>query len=183
MKIFIPKLKKYVLIIATILLSFDISAQTPFSDYKMEFQYRNTNNVLIDTVVSRFAFKKWSNSATYPDYVKWKNQPFAVLHSALNGVGLFTDSLTTFAQGQEIGFAFIKIQDTQHFSIDYVETNAGSFINDDVSPNVNIELTPLGLKLRANVAIPPNTELTVSYQALIDLFQGDPEVVQAIKYW
>jgi hypothetical protein len=165
------------------LCSFELLAQSTLPNYRMEFEFWDSQGALRDTMMSRIKFKKWSESPSYPSYVKWKDLPFAVNHSSIDGVGLFCDSTHSFSANQVIGFAFIKKKATGHFSVDYLETNAGSFINNSDTPNAQVELSEQGVVIRAISAITPLSEITVSYQALIDLFQGDPEVVQAVKYW
>jgi len=132
---------------------------------------------------SRLKFNLWSKSAAYPDYVKWKNQPFAVNPSSISGVGLFTDSTHSFSSGQTIGFAFFKVSASGNFELDYVESNIGSFVNNSDNPNMEIESTSQGLVLKAKQYIGPNTELTASYPSLINLFPNDPSVERTIKYW
>jgi hypothetical protein len=152
-------------------------------NYKMLFQYRNGSGQLRDTMVPRIKYKVWSRASTYPSYVKWKNQHFAVLRSSIDAVGLFTDSTSSFSTGQEIGYAFFKIGSSGHFDLDYLETNLGSFINDSDNPNIEVVKTSTGIVIKAKQNIVPNTELVANYQDLINLFPNDESVNRAIKYW
>lgn len=163
----------------------DLRAQGPnLPSYKMIFQFRNGGGVLKDTVMSsRLKFSLWGKSSDYPDYVKWKNQPFAVLQSNINGVGLFTDSTHSFSTGQTIGYAFFKVGASGTFELDYIESNIGSFVNNSDNPNMEVVSTSQGLILKAKQHIGPNTELTASYQSLINMFPNDPSVERTIKYW
>jgi hypothetical protein len=149
----------------------------------MKFQIGNGSGGVKDTMLSRFGYKLWSKSPGYPAYVKWENLPFAVLRSPLSGVGLFTDTTSSFTTGQVIGYSFFKINSSGKFNIDYLETNIGSFINNSGAPNMNVVQTSTGLQLVANQNIPPGTELTVSYQAIINMFPNDVSVKQEIQYW
>jgi len=162
----------------------EVRAQGSLPSYKMLFQFRNSNGVLRDTIMaSRLKFSLWSKSTDYPAYVKWKNQPFAVNPSSINGVGLFTDSTSSFSTGQTIGYAFFKVGASGSFELDYIESNIGSFVNNDDNPNTEIISTSKGLVLKAKQNIGPNTELTASYQSLINMFPNDPSVERTIKYW
>jgi hypothetical protein len=153
------------------------------TSYPMKFQFRNTNGVLRDTLMPRMRFRIWRQSNSFPTYVKWKGFPFSICNSPIDGLGLFSDSLSSFAQGSEIGFAFIKINNTGHFELDYQETNIGSFINDSQEPNMEVVLTSMGIIMKAKVNISPNTELTLNYREIIVLFPEDAGVVRSIKYW
>ena len=183
MKLFTTSVSSLILVVFSLFHVHEIKAQNAIPNYRMVFEFWDSQGVLRDTMMSRIKFKKWSESPNYPTYVKWKDLPFAVNHSSIDGVGLFCDSTHSFSANQVIGFAFIKKKDTGHFSVDYLETNAGSFINNSDTPNAQVELSEQGVVIRAISAITPLSEITVSYQELIDLFQGDPEVVQAVKYW
>lgn len=152
-------------------------------NYEMRFRFVDPSGVWRDTMLSRMSYKYWSKSASYPSYVKWKNQPFAVLHSALDGEGLFTDSVSSFTSGQVIGFAFYKIGSSGRFDFDYLESNIGSFINDASNPNMDVVLTSQGILLKANQNISPGTELTASYEAIMNLFPNDQTVQRVIQYW
>jgi hypothetical protein len=151
--------------------------------YRMSFQYRNQSGLLKDTMISRMLYHSWSESSNYPTYVKWKKLPFAIVKSPINGVGLFTDSSTTFNAGDIIGYAFYKVAHAGSFETDYLESNIGSFVNDSSSPNIDIVLTSDGIIMKAKQKILPNTELTGSYQQLINLFPGDASAEKLIKYW
>ena len=152
-------------------------------NYPLKFRYTNTAGIQKDTILTRLAYKFWCKSTAYPSYVKWKNQPFAVLRSPINGVGLFTDSASSFNTGDTIGIAFYKIAGTGKFDIDFFQSNLGSFVNDADTPNTQVVSTPQGLLLQATQSIGPVTELTVSYQSILNLFPNDPSVVRAIQYW
>jgi len=157
---------------------------SPRPDYAMKFQFRNDNGSLRDTAMfSRFKFGVWSKSAEYPTYVKWKNQPFAVNRSPIHGVGLFTDLVSVFSQGQTIGYIFYKVGSSGSFDLDYMQTNLGSFVNNSAQPNTEIVSTPQGLLLKAKESISSNTEITASYQELLNLFPNDESAVRTIKYW
>jgi len=164
------------------LIALNLSAQV-IPKYEMRFQYRDSIGLMKDTIMSRAKYLLWSKSEAYPSFVKWKSLPFAVLRSSISGVGLFTDSSSSFSLGQQIGFAFVKRSTSGRFNFDYIETNFGSFINDSETPNMDVELTDNGVVFKSNQSIPPHTELTVSYRAIIDLFPDDETAEQSIKYW
>lgn len=169
----------------TFIFSVELKAQNAkLPDYPMKFQFRNSHGDLRDTsMFSRLKFTAWSKSSAYPAYVKWKNQPFAVNLSSINGVGLFTDSSSSFSTGQTIGYAFYKVGSSGRFDLDYLESNIGSFINNADEANMEAIKTDKGIVLKAKQNIASNTELTVSYQSIINLFPNDPSASQAIKYW
>jgi hypothetical protein len=123
------------------------------------------------------------HSGHFPSYLKWLNSPFAIRHSPLNGYGLFTDSVSSFSSGQVVGYAFFKLNTTGHFDLDYREANIGLYINDSDNPNVTLTKVAGGIQMTANTNIGPNTEITSSYQNLINLFPGDQDVVRVIQYW
>ncbi|MDX2003300.1 MAG: SET domain-containing protein [Chitinophagales bacterium] len=157
--------------------------QNPIPKYELNFSYTDAGNVTRDTMLTRFGYKLWSGGTNYPGYTDWLNYPFAVANSIIAGVGLFTDSSSSFTSGQSVGYAFYKTGSTGKFSFDYVETNLGSFINDSQTPNLDILVTSDGIVLRANQAIGPNTELTANYRALIALFPQDASLKALVRYW
>lgn len=136
-----------------------------------------------DTLLSREQIHFWGQTPQFPAYLKWNNCPFAICPSQIDGVGLFTDSLSSFTVGQDVSWAFIKVAATGSFMEDYYESNPGMFINDSQQPNVEIISTPQGLLMRALTAIGPNTEIVARYQDIINLFPGDNTVKFLIKYW
>jgi len=115
----------------------------------------------------------WNNDGTFPASLKWKNAPFYLKRDASGAIGLFTDSTNSFNSGQDIGFAFIKISSSGYFMDDYFESNIGLMINNSESPNVTIVSGSQGLMMQANTYIAPNTEITVKYQDILDLFPND----------
>lgn len=171
-------MKKTVLSLFLILFfSVDIFAQQP-DNPAWVFYYQNN-----DTLLSREQLHYWGQSGQFPTYLEWNNCPFAICPSPIDGVGLYTDSTSSFAAGQDVGWAFIKVAATGIFMDDYYETNIGMFVNDSQSPNVEIVTSPQGLMMRAITAIGPNTEIISRYQDIIDLFPGDNTVKFLIKYW
>jgi hypothetical protein len=163
---------------------FTVKAQTTsLPKYKMLFQFVDSRGHVKDTAISRTKYVYWSKSSAYPAYVKWVNLPFAILKSNLSGIGLFTDSVTSYAAGQIIGYAFFKVGSYGSFDLDYHESAVGSFVNDASAPNMNVVLTPQGIILTANQNIGPNTELTASYDAVINMFPNDQSVKRSIQYW
>ncbi|MFH0866470.1 MAG: SET domain-containing protein [Bacteroidota bacterium] len=147
-------------------------------NYTMKFRYQNK-----DTLLSREKIHFWSKSGQFPAYIDWENAPFAIQPSAINGVGLFTDSSGSYTAGLDIGWAFIKVAGTGVFIDDYYESNIGMFVNDSQTPNAEIINTTQGLMMRAITTIGPNTEITASYQQILDLFPNDDTVKFLIKYW
>jgi hypothetical protein len=172
----------FVIFLSTVLFSIGQAQTANRPNYPLKFRFTNSTGVH-DTILTRQAFKYFSKSASYPAYVGWVGQPYAVLRSPLSGVGLFTDSSSSYVLGDTVGWAYYKIANTARFDFNYFATNLGSFINDAGSPNLQVISTPKGLLLIANQNIPPLTELTISYKALISMFPGDPSVVRAIQYW
>jgi hypothetical protein len=158
-----------------------LSQATP--KYQLRFQYADSAGSIKDTLVSRIKLAYWSKQSNFPPYLKWKGQAFAVLKSAIDGIGLFTDSTTTYNTGDFVAYAFVKRASAGRFDLDYIETNPASFINDHSEPNLDIELTGQGIILKANRPIAALTELTISYAALIALFPGDITAERTIKYW
>ena len=150
--------------------------------YPMKFQY-NTNGRFVDTTFSKAYFRTWTRTAKFPGYAKWDNLPLAVANSSVSGVGLFCDSSSTFSRGDTIGFAFYKSGSTGTFSLDYIESNLGTFVNNSSAPNMNIVKTSRGLMMVANCSIKSGTELTASYQSLINFFPNDATAREQIKYW
>jgi hypothetical protein len=149
----------------------------------MRYEFRNESSTLKDTVISRLKHSLWAKSPNYPAYVKWMNYPFSIGISNIHGIGLFTDSSSTFIVNDIIGYAFVKKRNTGNFNLDYLQTNLGSFVNDSENPNVDVELTNQGLVLKAKTTIAPNTEITASYRAIIELFNGDKNVENVLRYW
>lgn len=147
-------------------------------NYAMKFSYQNK-----DTLLSREQIHFWSKSGQFPAYIDWENAPFSIQLSSINGVGLFTDSASSYTAGQDIGWAFIKAVSTGVFMDDYYESNIGMFVNDSQTPNAEIISTPQGLMMRALADIAPNTEITASYQQILDLFPNDGTAKFLIKYW
>lgn len=154
-----------------------------FNIYELSFSYKKSGGQMIDTLLSRIEYKYWSKSLKYPTYVQWKGQPFSVLKSPLDGVGLFTDSLNTFSTGQIIGTIFYKVSSGGTFQSDYIESNIGTFINDSNTPNAKSYITPQGIIIKATQNILKKSEITVSYQDLMNLFPNDMTVVNLVKYW
>lgn len=151
--------------------------------YQLRFQYADSAGNVKDTLVSRIKLAYWSKQSNFPSYLQWKAQAYAVLKSNIDGIGLFTDSSTTYNTGDVVAYAFVKRASAGRFDLDYIETNPASFINDHADPNLDIELTGHGIILKANRPIATLTELTISYAALIALFPGDITAERAIKYW
>jgi len=150
--------------------------------YPLKFEYVDSIAGVKDTLASRIKIAYWSKQKNFPGYLKWKGQPFAILKSEIDGVGLFTDSVSTFNTGDVVAYAFVKRASAGRFDLDYIETNPASFINDQTDPNLDIELSGQGIILKANKPIAELTELTISYAALIALFPGDITVERTIKY-
>jgi len=141
----------------------------------MRFQYVDIDQHR-DTSLSLFQYSHWASSPEYPSYVKWRNLPFSILKREDHSIGLFTDSLTTFTENDEVGVAFAHRNSTNRFLFDYAKTNFASFISNSVTPNMYPELTSKGVVFKANQAIPPNTELTVDFNAIRAIFPNDPSV-------
>jgi hypothetical protein len=153
-----------------------VNSQT-IINYEMKFRYQNK-----DTMLYREKINFWSMSGQFPAYLDWKDSPFSIQPSPINGVGLFTDSTSNFSAAQDIGWAFIKVASTGSFIDDYYESNIGMFVNDSQTPNVTIVSTTQGLMMRALTNIGPNTEIIARYQDIIDLFPNDASVKFLIKY-
>lgn len=164
-------------IFALLLLSAaSINAQLPTlgsrQQYKMIFLFNNGTGIQ-DTIVSKVSYSVWQKSGNYPAYMKWKNLPFAVKTTGAGETGLFTDSTSSFSNGQAVGYVFYKVQSSGGFSTAYKETNLKGFIRNSDTPNLSIVVTSQGLELRAIGSITANTELTVRYSDLAGLFPGD----------
>ncbi|MBX7203685.1 MAG: hypothetical protein K1X77_11490 [Bacteroidia bacterium] len=151
--------------------------------YPLKFQFRDASNQLHDTLMTRVRFKSWGSMESFPNYLQWKNQPFAVRKSTIHGLGLFADSVSSFNTGDVVVCAFVKRSSTGRFDLDYLQTNPASFINDAQNANLDIEITAHSIVLKAKETISPLTELTISYAALIALFADDTTVKHAVKYW
>lgn len=131
--------------------------------YERNFQFTDSiGNPQELFIPSRIKFWQWSRKKSFSSYVKWKNYPFAVIKSSINGVGLFTDNNITFNNGDFIGYAFFKINSRGNFRADYKESAISTFVNDSLSPNMNVHLIEEGIILYANQLISPLQELTVS---------------------
>jgi len=169
-------MKKLGLIFLIAFMAGFVNAQT--ANYVMKFRYNNR-----DTLLNRNMIHFWNLSGQFPSYLKWKNAPFAVRPSIISGVGLFTDSTSSFSTGQDIGWAFTKFSNTGSFMYDYIESNIGIYINDSQTPNVTITQTPQGLMMTASTYIAPNTEIVARYQDIINMFPNDESVKLLIQYW
>jgi len=150
--------------------------------YPMKFSFRNSEGQIRDTMMSRLLIGIWSKSNSFPNYLQWKDLPFSVRVSSIDGVGLFTDTLNAYNSGDTIGYAFFKRASTGKFSLDYFHSSLGTFINDSEDPNMDVMITSKGILIRANRFIASNTELTINYRAVIALFPNDPTVSKLI-YW
>ncbi len=144
------------------------------SPLDMQFRFRDHSGALHDTIVTWLMYHFWVQSDNYPAYVKWKNQPFAILKVGKHNAALFTDSLTGYSSGDIVGLAFFKRGNTGRFDIDYVKTNVCSFVNHAEKPNMEIVSTAKGLFFRAKNKIGPNTELTVNYGEIKTIAGADP---------
>lgn len=151
--------------------------------YPMKFLYNSSNGIQRDTLLSKLSFRMWKMSNNYPAYVKWKSQPFAVLRSSIDGLGLFTDSVSSFTTGQEIGWIYYKVNSSGRFDMDYLDSNIGLFINNSDNPNAELVQTSQGIKIKATRAINSVSEITIRYQDILNLFPNDPSAVRKIKYW
>jgi hypothetical protein len=171
-------MKKIILtsLLVTVMIGF-VSSQVP-EDHDWWFTHNGH-----DTLLSREQIHFWGQTGQFPTYLDWKNSAFAISPSTIDGVGLFTNSQSSFTTGQDVGWAFIKVASTGHFMDDYYESNIGMFVNDSQTPNVEIVSSPQGLMMRAVSNIGPNTEIVARYKDIIDLFPGDNTVKFLIKYW
>jgi len=169
-------MKKIILILSIVFISGFVNAQT--TNYEMKFRYHNR-----DTLLSRITIHFWSESGQFPAYLKWENAPFSIRPSNISGVGLFTDSTSSFTSGQNVGWAFTKFSNTGSFMYDYIESNIGMYINDSQTPNVSVISTPQGLMMKAATNIAPNTEIIARYQDIINMFPNDESVKLLIQYW
>jgi hypothetical protein len=162
-----------------------VSAQTTGAppNYPMKFSYIDQSGNAHDTLMNPIKFKMWNASGSYPAYVKWKSDPFAVLRSSIGGLGLFTDSVTTFSSGQTIGWLYYKTNSTGRFNLDYIQSNIGMFVNNSETPNMQIIQTSQGLSLQALQTIGPGTELTIRFRDLRSMFPNDPTVLMKMRHW
>jgi hypothetical protein len=159
-----------------------LSAQQP--TYPLKFQFKDSNSQLRDTLMNRMRFKSWGMQETFPAYLQWKQQPFAIKKSAIHGLGLFADSSQTFQQGDTICILFTKRNTTGYFELDYMQSNPGSFINDSAQPNAEAVFSGQHIFMVASQYIPPQTEITVSYRQLLELLGNDNRsAARVIKYW
>jgi len=156
-------MKKSIIIISLLLFfSLSILAQQPENPAWI-FYYQNS-----DTLLSREQIHFWGQSGQFPAFLEWKDCNFSICPSPIDGVGLYTDSVSSFTAGQDVGWAFIKVASTGVFMDDYYESNIGMFVNDSQTPNVGIVPSSQGLMMRALTAIGPNTEIVSRYQDIIE---------------
>ncbi len=159
--------------------TFISTAQNSSVDMKFRYRDRKGENRVVNMPWIRFQF--WAQSDNYPSYVKWVNQPFAVLKTGKHSASLFTDSISSFKPGSTISYAFLTRQNIGRFDMNYIKTNVCSFINNSEKPNTEIVESPKGLYFRAKKYIGPNTELTVDYSSLKNMFPNDPTVNKMVN--
>ncbi len=163
-------MKKAIYLLIIVCISEFASAQG--TNFEMKFRYQHR-----DTVLNQQKIYLWNNAGTFPAYIGWKNTPFAIQHSTIGGIGLFTDSTHSFSTGQDIGYVYIKAASTGSFMNDYYESNIGIFTNDAEAKNVEIVLMTDGLIMRALTNISPNTEIIASSSDILTLFPNDKNLI------
>lgn len=155
-----------------IIVCVSLLAKAQVTNFDMKFRYHHR-----DTVLNQQKIYLWNNAGTFPAYIGWKNTPFAMQHSTIGGIGLFTDSTHSFSIGQDVGYVYIKAASTGSFMNDYYESNIGVFTNDAENKNVEIVLMSDGLMMRALTNISPNTEIIASSSDILTLFPNDKNLI------
>jgi len=159
--------------------TFLLSAQNSALD--MKFRYRDKKGELKQVNMPWVRYRFWVQSDDYPAYVKWVNQPFAILKLGKHNAALFTDSVSYFKAGSIISYAFYNRQNVGKFDMDYIKTNVCSFVNGSKNPNMEIVSSSKGLYFRAKENIAPNTELTVDYTSISNMFPNDHSVNKMVS--
>lgn len=125
--------------------------------------------------MSYLQLNHWAMTGNFPATLKWKNSLFA-LKKDNDTVRLCTDSVTSYDNGDVIGFLFFKTGVTGTFRSDYKISNIGKYIFGGASPNVDIEMTADGIRMKAHGTVTANTVLSINFQDLYDLFPDDPTI-------
>lgn len=175
-------LKRIYALAAWLCLCLHLTAQQ--GGYPLKFQFKDANNQLHDTLMNRMRFKSWAAQESFPGYLQWKSQPFAVQKSTIHGLGLFADSLHTFFTGDTVCVLFTQRSTTGYFELDYLQTNPGSFINDSQQANTEAVISTQKIVLLAKQNISAGAEITLDYRQLLGLFGNDNQsAARVIKYW